>query len=61
MEDQIKEVLSVAKTMAKLMQEDKELITITAKLSMTYLKAYIDAGFTRKEAVKIVAALSAKN
>lgn len=61
MEDQIKEALEAAKVMIGIMSEDQKLLDLTAKLSKKYLDSYIKAGFTREEAVQLVAAISAKD
>ncbi|HRV76449.1 MAG TPA: hypothetical protein P5247_03655 [Candidatus Saccharimonadales bacterium] len=61
MEEEIKEALEIAKSMVKSMIEQEELISLTAELSKSYLSAYMAAGFTRKEAVQMVVALTGKS
>lgn len=60
MKEEIEQALGVAKELAKAMLEDQELMKITAELSKQYLDMYIAAGFTRKEALKLVAATAGK-
>lgn len=54
MKEQVEEVLIVVKEMIKTMSRDEELLKLTAELSAKYLDYFIEAGFTREEAMKLV-------
>lgn len=61
MEEEIREALEAGKILTKVMHEDAEFIELTAKLAKKYLDSYIDEGFTREEAITLVAAIANKS
>lgn len=61
MEEQIKEALEIQKYLLKAVIEDEEIRALSAKGAKLALDGYIEAGFTRPEALQLVAASMSKS
>lgn len=61
MEEEIKQVLEVQKQLLKAVIEDDEIRALSAKGAKLALDDYIEAGFSRSEALQLVAASMSKS